>query len=341
MNSPILLSRDDFRESVFERDGHKCVMCKKPAVDAHHIFDRKLFPDGGYYLSNGSSLCQECHIEAENCDISVEEIRHAAGITNIILPPGLKKGIVYDKFGQEVDESVRSRKFGRLYHFPWSPGAKNDDRINFNYWSDLQKMDKAIILSKLDGENNCLSKYGVFARSHGATTESKWTQDIRQRWQYMKNDLGDLQIFLENLYGMHSICYPNIDSHYYVFSVRIQGKCLSWEETKFYAQLYDFPTVPELEIIHPKSFTEESFKEKILNYCNQPEVFGSVDIVDYKPVYDSPTNREGVVIHNYDEYLLRDFEHNCYKWVRKSHVGTDAHWTKNWKRAKLNYELIK
>jgi 5-methylcytosine-specific restriction endonuclease McrA len=32
-----LLTRDDFRESVFKRDGHKCVICKAPGVDAHHI----------------------------------------------------------------------------------------------------------------------------------------------------------------------------------------------------------------------------------------------------------------------------------------------------------------
>jgi len=29
--------RDIFRESVFERDNHKCVVCGEPALDAHHI----------------------------------------------------------------------------------------------------------------------------------------------------------------------------------------------------------------------------------------------------------------------------------------------------------------
>jgi hypothetical protein len=32
-----LLSRDYFRESVFERDGYNCVCCGGAAVDAHHI----------------------------------------------------------------------------------------------------------------------------------------------------------------------------------------------------------------------------------------------------------------------------------------------------------------
>jgi len=48
-----LLTRDEFREFVFKRDFKTCVMCSNPAVDAHHIIDRKQFIDGGYYLNNG------------------------------------------------------------------------------------------------------------------------------------------------------------------------------------------------------------------------------------------------------------------------------------------------
>lgn len=37
---PKLLSRDDFREGVFLRDNHQCVICKEPGKDAHHIIER-------------------------------------------------------------------------------------------------------------------------------------------------------------------------------------------------------------------------------------------------------------------------------------------------------------
>lgn len=39
----ILLSRDAFREAVFTRDNHKCVICGKEAQDAHHnhIMERR------------------------------------------------------------------------------------------------------------------------------------------------------------------------------------------------------------------------------------------------------------------------------------------------------------
>jgi hypothetical protein len=82
-----------------------------------------------------------------------------------------------------------SEKYGRTYHYPFSPGTTSDDRINREYWEDIQKIETLVHTEKLDGENNCLSAYGVFARSHVAPTESSWTLAIRQRWELIKNDL--------------------------------------------------------------------------------------------------------------------------------------------------------
>ena len=63
-------ARDDFRNGVFKRDGFKCRFCGKPAIDAHHITDRHEMPNGGYVLENGISLCEECHLDAEQFHIS-------------------------------------------------------------------------------------------------------------------------------------------------------------------------------------------------------------------------------------------------------------------------------
>ncbi len=35
-------------------------------LDAHHIADRNLMPNGGYVKSNGISLCHDCHVKAEH-----------------------------------------------------------------------------------------------------------------------------------------------------------------------------------------------------------------------------------------------------------------------------------
>lgn len=59
--------REKFRTAVFERDGHKCVICGSiESLDAHHITDRNIIPNGGYVKENGISLCPECHLLAEH-----------------------------------------------------------------------------------------------------------------------------------------------------------------------------------------------------------------------------------------------------------------------------------
>lgn len=78
--------RAAFRNAVFERDKYRCRVCgaygkdrqggdghKKfhaitttiEELDAHHIVDRHLMPNGGYVAENGISLCSECHEMAE------------------------------------------------------------------------------------------------------------------------------------------------------------------------------------------------------------------------------------------------------------------------------------
>lgn len=99
-----ILSRADFKSAVFKRDNYKCVVCKSPAVDAHHILERKLFEDGGYYLNNGASLCENHHLEAEQTLISVEEIRQLCQITSPILPKDLSNHLIYDKWGNEIKD---------------------------------------------------------------------------------------------------------------------------------------------------------------------------------------------------------------------------------------------
>ena len=98
-----LLTREAFKVAVFDRDGFACVICESSAVDAHHILDRKLFVDGGFYLNNGASLCSPCHLEAEKTVISVDVIRDACGITSPVLPSGFDAGTAYDKWGNRID----------------------------------------------------------------------------------------------------------------------------------------------------------------------------------------------------------------------------------------------
>jgi hypothetical protein len=223
-------------------------------------------------------------------------------------------------------------KYGRTSHYPFSPGATNDDRINHEYWSDLQQARSIVHTEKLDGENNCLNKYGVFARSHGAPTTSPWTATLRQYWHQIQHDLGDLEVFLENLYAVHSLEYQKLDHHFYVFAIRLHDQWLSWEETKFYASMLDLPVVPEITIMSTPN-NKTPFEQEVLQLASKPGAFEPVDTVTLQP-----SSMEGIVTRNADGYSTADFSHNVFKYVRKGHVKTNEHWTRHWKRARLIQE---
>lgn len=223
-------------------------------------------------------------------------------------------------------------KYGRTYHYPFSPGTTSDDRIQYDYWQHVQTMSAILHTEKLDGENNCLNRYGVFARSHAAPTTSPWTAAIRQRWEGLKHDLGDLELFGENLYAIHSIEYRRLEEHYFVFAVRSLDMWLSWEEVQFYAAAFDFPTVPLLQ--QTSDFSNAAvFKEEVLAFAGAGSNLDSYDVQTGKPC-----TREGIVSRNMAAYPVAALGENVFKYVRKGHVKTDEHWTHHWKRASLLHE---
>ncbi len=221
-----------------------------------------------------------------------------------------------------------SRKYGRTYHYPFSPGTTSDDRINHDYWQQLQAINNVVHTEKLDGENTCISKIGVFARSHATPTRHPWANYLKEKWTWLKRDLGDLEIFGENLYAIHSIEYQKLNQHFFVFGVRDKDQWLSWEETKFYANLMDFPTVPEVSLVKPTQ--EKEYKNEILTLTNNNSTLQSIDANS-----KAPCLMEGIVTRNSNAYAVNDFAQNVFKYVRKDHVKTDEHWTRNWKRAAL------
>lgn len=258
----------------------------------------------------------------------------------------------------------QSKKYGRSLHAQISLGTTSDDRFMPNgYVQAFAEMPELVLTEKLDGQNNCFNKYGVFARSHVAPSQHAWDKPLRERWELIKHDLGDLEIFGENMYGIHSIAYRNLESFFYVFGVRENGRWLSWEEVKFYAALLDFPTVPDVKIKTPlKVFYQESTvstkKENTIlaNWIIQNLGMtweASVETEGLLGGYDPETEKpcsEGFVIRNKDSFATNEGSipvaqnefNNLFKLVRKAHVKTDIHWTQNWKPATLiDYQKYK
>lgn len=330
MKTPKLLSRDDFRNGVFERDNHKCVLCGDPAQDAHHIIERRLFNDGGYYMENGASVCGPCHIKCEQTVVSVEDVREAAGITRIVVPEHLYPDHRYDKWGNSIltngtrtkgelfyDESVQKIlasggvldlftdqvKYPRTKHVPWSDGIHDDDRVH-----ETMKQfegERVLVTEKMDGENTSLYRNYFHARAvDGRSHPSQdWVKNFHRQFAH---DIPEgWRICGENVYAEHSIHYDDLETYFYGFSIwNEKNECLSWEETLEWFQLLGITPVPVL-------------------------YYGPYDEKKIKALYNEKTDWdicEGYVIRLAKTFSFAEFMKYIAKFVRHGHVQTNKHW---------------
>lgn len=327
-----LLTRDEFREGVFKRDNHKCVVCQEPAQDAHHLIERRLFGEtGGYFLENGVSLCGEHHIQAETTELSVEELREKAGIDDVVLPEHLYTDATYTKWGDIIlangqripgelfqDESVQKIlkqgnvldlythfvKYPRTYHAPWSGYIGKDDKIQ----NDMSIFNGEIVVTvKMDGENTTMYNDYIHARSiDGNSHETQsWVRNFHSN---IAHDIPEnWRICGENLFAKHSIGYDNLESYFYLFSVwNDKNECLSWDETCEWAALLNIRMVP---LIYRGTWTDK------------PERIHTL----WDKKFDENEN-EGYVIRTADKFPYGQFRNKTMKYVRKNHVTTATHW---------------
>lgn len=328
-----LLSRDEFREAVFSRDGHRCVMCGAPAADAHHIVERKLWADGGYYLGNGASVCEPCHLRAESTEISCEELRTRCGITRVLLPPHLYVDAEqpYDKWGNPIlpngqrlrgelfdDESVQkilapvlhlftSRvKYPRTFHLPWSPGVTDDDRV-MDDPDDAFDGAEVVVTEKADGE--CTTFYRDYLHARSTDYSPHPSRDrVRALHAQIAHDIPDnWRICGENVYAQHSIAYDALPSHFLVFSIwNERNECLSWDDTVLWAQLLGLSVVP---VLHRGPWDERAVRA--LDGVAKSQLGG---------------DREGYVVRLSAGFHYRAFRRSVAKYVRANHVQTHGGW---------------
>ena len=211
-------------------------------------------------------------------------------------------------------------KYPRSYHFPYSPGAKNDDRINNDVSTLLGP--NIIITEKMDGSNTAFSNEAVFGRSHVEPTKNSWDVKMWELHSRIKSDIEDeMFIFGENMYGVHSIEYSELTSYFYMFGIRYKNTWLSWDDVEEYSYLLDIPTVPVL--FKGMTTVDKVLEKLVIDLASQPSALGGL--------------REGVVVRLRNSFQDEDFSNSLLKYVRKDHVNNDIHWSKNYKKAVLKY----
>lgn len=342
-----LLTRKQFREFCLERDNFKCVVCKDDCDNSpHHLISEKLFKQphelGGYFVDNGATLCNDCHLKAEFTLTSVEDLRKFAKITNIILPDHFEIGVKYDCWGNEIlsngqrlkgelfddtgcqkalkegnalglfTNDLVSKKYNRTFHLPNSKGGTSDDKRMSDVSYLLNK--PLIITEKIDGQNFSYEYENCYARTHSNIPNHPscdWAKAYHGKVKYLIPK--GYQIFLENSFALHSIKYNSLPSYCLIFNIRDLNKniWLSWEEVEMWAEELKLPTVP---VIGEFIFSSEKELVEITNkLAVQPSLVGGED-------------REGIVVRIKDQFDDKDFSKCVAKWVRVGHVVTDEHW---------------
>lgn len=334
-NQNKLLSRTEFREQVLSRSDHQCVMCgNTKASDAHHIIERRLFPDGGYYLNNGAAVCADCHWLCESTDISVEQVREAAGV-EVLNPPNFYYDDHIDKWGNYIsprdywlrypgpladDPSVlkvlgmarnnitlsQHRKYPRTPHLPGSPSL-----VGQEYTWDFDFSSGLIITEKMDGENITMYNDKVHARS----LDSRHREDQDLAKAFWAKRCGEIplgmRVCAEYLYAKHSIHYDSLPDYVLGISVWDGQKCLSWPDTLEWFELLDITPVPVL-----KEIKNDTSIEAVVSSAKET----------WETACGGASKSEGFVIRSSAAFDLRDFSANVGKWVRDNHVDSSRHW---------------
>lgn len=207
-----------------------------------------------------------------------------------------------------------SPKYNRTFHFPWSPGATNDDKIATSISSLIGQA--IVITEKMDGSNTSLEADGCFARTHSGPPSHASFDGLKALHSSIKYKIPmDMQFFGEWCYALHSIVYSELPSYFMMFNVRTLSPSTgfvwsSWEEVEMWAEELGVSTVPVL--FKGQVESEKNLKDLVESLMIRPSHCGGI--------------REGVVVRIQNSFNDDMFSQCIMKCVRANHVQTSEHW---------------
>jgi len=210
-----------------------------------------------------------------------------------------------------------SPKYNRTFHFPFSPGATNDDKIATSM--DALIGVPIVITEKMDGSNTSLERDGCFARTHSGPPSHPSFDSLKALHASIKYQIsGSHQLFGEWCFARHSIEYSELPAYFMLFGVRELANAFgtdedywtSWEEVERRATEMGLSTVPVL--YKGTVSSEKELKDLVESFMNQPSTCGGI--------------REGVVARVAKSFADDKFSTHVMKCVRANHVQTSEHW---------------
>lgn len=194
-----------------------------------------------------------------------------------------------------------TKKYGRTYHLPMSPGATSDDKIMLTI--DSLSSDDIVITEKMDGENTTIHRTGSHARSPDSRYHPSrdWLKAFAAG---VSPQLGDEErIVGENLYARHSVGYDALPSFFLGFAWIVGTEVQPWDMTLLRFEELGITPVPLLY--------RGPFRPRLLE-----ELAASLDL----------TCQEGFVVRISAAFEEKEMPRVMGKYVRAGHVQTKQHW---------------
>lgn len=196
---------------------------------------------------------------------------------------------------------MKTIKYPKTFHVPWSESITNDDRVMPTCESFSGQ--RVIITEKYDGENTTLYRNTTHARSMNSANHPSrnWVKGF---WGSMRHNIPhDIRICGENCYAKHSIHYTSLPSYFLGFSAWRDATCISWDET---VSLFKELGIVPVTVLYDGIYDEELIKSIAID----------------------TSVMEGYVVRLAGEFIMDDFTTSVGKYVRKGHVQTASHWMK-------------
>ena len=202
---------------------------------------------------------------------------------------------------------MKRYKYPRTYHLPWSAGATSDDKTHSLSKINAMFSEKEVVVTeKLDGENSSIYADGY---THARSIDSAY-HSSRSRLKVLAAEISyripkGFRLCGENVYAKHSIEYTQLQAYFYLFSIFDGELCLSWNDTKEYAELLDLALVP---VLYQGTWCAKT----IQNLWDGTSRVGNTG--------------EGYVVRLASSFPISSFAHSVAKFVRPNHVQTNEHW---------------
>lgn len=205
-------------------------------------------------------------------------------------------------FKERGENMAQRYKYPRTFHFPFSEGATDDDKILDS--TDHFKGKRVVVTEKMDGENTTIYNDHCHARSIDSKHKGYHSWLLSQIPTFQHQIPEGWRICGEYLFAKHSIGYDDLPSYFLVFSIWDEtNRCLAWGDMVDICKELGLEVVPTLyEGVYDEELIKKIAKETVLR------------------------GREGIVVRLSDGFHYDDFSKSIAKFVRKNHIQTDSSW---------------